>query len=125
MSKKLEIPTDEEVKEHIAPAYDKLFDVLETKETDEGVALFSRDQKAKGLKSVLLDVFLRHQTFALGRRVSLWSYQESPVHRPKLEPQIPPPLHSRRPRCGCRGTNYVLQHLLRDSSRVYGCVHLH
>lgn len=38
-------PTDKEMSETIAPAFDKLFDILETKDTDKGAVMFSISSK--------------------------------------------------------------------------------
>lgn len=44
-------PTDKEMSETIAPAFDKLFDILETKDTDKGAVMFSLSFDKKNAKT--------------------------------------------------------------------------
>jgi len=44
-------PTEREMSDKIAPAFDKLFDVLETKDTDKGIVMFSLSSSDKTAKT--------------------------------------------------------------------------
>lgn len=48
-------PTKKEMKEHIAPAFDKLFQTIKTSETESGIAMFSLgNRSARSLQSTLI-----------------------------------------------------------------------